>query len=86
MIIYFRLICGCICCCCTIGLSLCPVIYLNKRSKNAVRKVLDWENARLYHKLGLHWHLTKQKCLNNSVQEYVIMIEICPPLLLSYPD
>jgi hypothetical protein len=84
--LFFRLLCGCICCCCTIGLSLCPVLCLNKRSKNAVSKVLDWENARLYHKLGLHWSLTKQKCPNNAVQEYVLMIEFRPPLSLSHPD
>jgi hypothetical protein len=83
---YLRLLCGCICCCCTIGLSLCPVLCLNKRSKNAVSKVLEWENARLYHKLGLHWRLTKQKCPNNAVQEYVLMIEFRPPLSLSHPD
>jgi hypothetical protein len=51
-----------------------------------VSKVLDWENARLYHKLGLHWCLTKQKCPNNAVQEYVLMIEFRPPLSLSHPD
>jgi len=80
------LLCGCICCCCTMGLSLCPVLCLNKRSKNAVNKVLEWENLRLYHKLGLHWSLTKRKCPNNAVQEYVLMIEFCPPLSLSHPD
>ena len=81
-----RLLCGCICCCCTIGFSLCPVLCLNKRSKNAVSKVLDWENARLYHKLGLHWRLTKQKCPNTAVQEYVLLIEFRPPLSLAHPD
>ncbi|CAF2612828.1 unnamed protein product [Rotaria sp. Silwood2] len=80
------LLCGCICCCCTVGLSFCPVLYLNKRSKNAVDKVLDWENIRLYHKIGLHWHLTKQKCSNSAVQEYVLMIEFRAPLSLSDPD
>ncbi|CAF1310022.1 unnamed protein product [Rotaria magnacalcarata] len=77
---------GCICCCCTFGLSLCPVLCLNKRSKNAVNKVLDWENARLYHKIGLHWHLTKQRCSNSTIQEYALMIEFRPPLSLSHPD
>ncbi|CAF1493515.1 unnamed protein product [Adineta steineri] len=80
------LLCGCICCCCTMGLSLCPVIFLNKRSKQAVSKVLDNENTRVYHKLGLHWHLIKQKCQANSVQEYVLMIEFRPTLSLSHPD
>ncbi|CAF3151046.1 unnamed protein product [Rotaria sp. Silwood2] len=49
-------------------------------------KVLDWENIRLYHKIGLHWHLTKQKCSNSAVQEYVLMIEFRAPLSLSDPD
>ena len=81
-----RLLCGCICCCCTIGLSLCPVICLNKRAKNAIEKILESENARIYHKLGLHWHLTRQKRSNNAVQEYVLMIEFRPPLSLAHPD
>ncbi|UJR21996.1 hypothetical protein I4U23_025064 [Adineta vaga] len=81
------LIFGCICCCCTIGLSLCPVVWLNRRSKNAVNRVLQSENARLYHRLGLHWKLTQQKYSNNNtVQEYVLTIEFCPVLSLSHPD
>ena len=85
-VVSFRLLFGCICCCCTFGLSLCPVICLNKRSKNAVGKILDSENDRLYHRLGLHWHLARQKCSNNAVQEYVLMIEFRPLLSLGHPD
>ncbi|CAF0972113.1 unnamed protein product [Didymodactylos carnosus] len=80
------LLCGCICCCCTIGLSMCPVFCLNKRSKHAVNKILEWENQRLYHILGLHWKLDKQKCQNNAVQEYVLMIEFRPKSTLIRPD
>jgi hypothetical protein len=80
------LLLGCICCCCTCGLSLCPVVCLNKRSKYAVSKILDAENLRLYHKIGLNWCLTKQKCSNNAVQEYVLVIEFRPPLSLTHPD
>jgi hypothetical protein len=29
------LICGCLCCCCTLGISLGPVLYLNKRVSHA---------------------------------------------------
>ncbi|KAG8553803.1 hypothetical protein GDO81_003553 [Engystomops pustulosus] len=45
------LLCGCICCCCTLGLSLWPVICLNKRTRRSIHKLLDWENNRLYHKV-----------------------------------
>lgn len=81
-----RLLFGCICCCCTIGLSLCPVIYLNKRSKDSIKQILAQENARLYHKIGLHWQLTRQKCRNSMVEEYVLMIEFYAPLSLIHPD
>ena len=84
--INFRLLCGCICCCCTIGLSFCPVLYLNHRSQNAIKQILDVENSRLYHKIGYHWHLARQKCPNNAVQEYVLMIDLRPTLSLSLPD
>ncbi|XP_053436476.1 cysteine-rich hydrophobic domain-containing protein 1 isoform X2 [Nycticebus coucang] len=32
------LLCGCLCCCCTLGCSLWPVICLNKRGEITVRK------------------------------------------------
>ncbi|XP_075262285.1 cysteine-rich hydrophobic domain-containing protein 2-like isoform X2 [Convolutriloba macropyga] len=45
------LLCGCVCCCCTLGCSLWPVICLNKRTRNTITKVLDKENQRLYRKV-----------------------------------
>ena len=36
-----------------------------------MNKLLEWENSRLYHKLGLHWRLTKQRCDSSSMMEYV---------------
>ncbi|XP_077589587.1 cysteine-rich hydrophobic domain-containing protein 1 isoform X2 [Stigmatopora nigra] len=47
------LLCGCLCCCCTAGFSLWPVVCLNKRTRRSIHKLLDWENNRLYHKVIL---------------------------------
>ncbi|XP_072285497.1 cysteine-rich hydrophobic domain-containing protein 2-like isoform X1 [Pyxicephalus adspersus] len=70
------LLCGCICCCCTLGFSLWPVICLNKRTSRSIHKLLDWENNRLYHKLGLHWKLSRRKCESNNMMEYVSIMLI----------
>ncbi|XP_072482787.1 cysteine-rich hydrophobic domain-containing protein 1 isoform X2 [Notamacropus eugenii] len=64
------LLCGCLCCCCTLGCSLWPVVCLNKRTRRSIQKLLEWENNRLYHKLGLHWKLSKRKCESNNMVEY----------------
>ncbi|KAI2668684.1 Cysteine-rich hydrophobic domain-containing protein 2 [Labeo rohita] len=61
------LLCGCLCCCCTLGFSLWPVICLSKRTRRSIEKLLEWENSRLYHKLCLHWRLSKRKCHPNRV-------------------
>ncbi|XP_043830274.1 cysteine-rich hydrophobic domain-containing protein 1 isoform X2 [Dromiciops gliroides] len=65
------LLCGCLCCCCTLGCSLWPVVCLNKRTRRSIQKLLEWENNRLYHKLGLHWKLSKRKCESSNMVEYV---------------
>ncbi|CAI5680156.1 unnamed protein product [Oreochromis niloticus] len=65
------LLCGCLCCCCTLGFSLWPVICLSKRTRRSIEKLLEWENSRLYHKLCLHWRLSKRKCETNNMMEYV---------------
>uniref|UniRef100_G3PYB1 Cysteine-rich hydrophobic domain 1 n=1 Tax=Gasterosteus aculeatus aculeatus TaxID=481459 RepID=G3PYB1_GASAC len=65
------LLCGCLCCCCTVGCSLWPVICLNKRTRRSIHKLLEWENNRLYHKLGLHWKLSKRKCESSNMMEYL---------------
>ncbi|KAM9600173.1 cysteine-rich hydrophobic domain-containing protein 1 isoform 3-T3 [Morphnus guianensis] len=64
------LLCGCLCCCCTLGCSLWPVVCLNKRTRRSIQKLLEWENNRLYHKLGLHWKLSKRKCETSNMMEY----------------
>jgi len=80
------LMCGCICCCCTMGLSMWPVVYLNKRTRNLLEKILDAENCNFYHKLGLHWKLQKQMVNSSNMMEYVLLIEFRPKLALLKPD
>ncbi|XP_075394707.1 cysteine-rich hydrophobic domain-containing protein 1 [Tenrec ecaudatus] len=80
------LLCGCLCCCCTLGCSLWPVICLNKRTRRSIQKLLEWENNRLYHKLALHWKLTKRKCETSNMMEYVILIEFVPKYPIFRPD
>lgn len=80
------LVFGSIFCCCTMGISLLPVIFMNKKAKLSINKLLDIENQRLYLKLGLKWKLTKMKCNSNSLNEYVLLIEILPTIMLYQPD
>lgn len=80
------LFCGCLCCCCTLGCSLWPVVCLSKRTRNCIEKLLDWENSHLYHKLGLRWRLSKQRCDTSSMLEYVLLIEFIPKLMIHKPD
>uniref|UniRef100_G1KK63 Cysteine rich hydrophobic domain 2 n=1 Tax=Anolis carolinensis TaxID=28377 RepID=G1KK63_ANOCA len=47
-------------------------------TRRSIEKLLEWENNRLYHKLCLHWRLSKRKCESNNMMEYVILIEFLP--------
>ncbi|KAK7831794.1 hypothetical protein U0070_016424 [Myodes glareolus] len=40
-------------------------------TRRSIEKLLEWENNRLYHKLCLHWRLSKRKCETNNMMEYV---------------
>ncbi|XP_067948865.1 cysteine-rich hydrophobic domain-containing protein 2-like [Watersipora subatra] len=80
------LICGCLCCCCTLGCSLMPALCLNKRTKLSLDKMIDWENNHLYYKLGMRWKLSKRKCPTNSMVEYVLVIEFLPKVPINRPD
>ncbi|CAL1546242.1 unnamed protein product [Lymnaea stagnalis] len=80
------LFCGCICCCCTLGCSLWPVVCLSKRTRHSLEKVLDWENSHLYQKLGLYWRLNKQRCDSSSMMEYVLVLEFIPKVPIFRPD
>uniref|UniRef100_A0A8I6A1Z0 Cysteine-rich hydrophobic domain 2 n=1 Tax=Rattus norvegicus TaxID=10116 RepID=A0A8I6A1Z0_RAT len=71
------LLCGCLCCCCTLGCSMWPVICLSKRTRRSIEKLLEWENNRLYHKLCLHWRLSKRKCETNNMMEYCLWSPGC---------
>ncbi|KAI1238303.1 hypothetical protein IHE44_0013024 [Lamprotornis superbus] len=39
-------------------------------TRRSIEKLLEWENNRLYHKLCLHWRLSKRKCETNNMMEY----------------
>ncbi|XP_063706125.1 cysteine-rich hydrophobic domain-containing protein 2 [Culicoides brevitarsis] len=80
------LFCGCVCCCCTLGCSLWPVICLSKKTQSTLDKLLEWENSHLYRKLGLNWRLTKKQCDSSSMMEYVISIEFLPKTPIYRPD
>ncbi|CAG0925254.1 unnamed protein product [Notodromas monacha] len=81
------LFCGCLCCCCTLGCSLWPVICLSKRTKSLLEKAIEWENTNLYRKLGLRMKLDKQRCPSNgNLMEYVILIQFVPKLSIHRPD
>lgn len=80
------LVFGSVFCCCTLGCSLFPVIFINKKARLSINKFLSIENQRLYLKLGLKWKLAKIKCNSNSLMEYVLLIEFLPTVLLYHPD
>ncbi|XP_044943267.1 cysteine-rich hydrophobic domain-containing protein 1 isoform X4 [Mustela putorius furo] len=46
---------------------------LTGKTRRSIQKLLEWENNRLYHKLALHWKLTKRKCETSNMMEYVSM-------------
>ncbi|XP_042335504.1 cysteine-rich hydrophobic domain-containing protein 1 isoform X2 [Sceloporus undulatus] len=50
------LLCGCLCCCCTLGCSLWPAVCLTKKTRRSIQKLLEWENNRLYHKVFITRH------------------------------
>eukprot|EP00118_Oscarella_pearsei_P009136 m.50891 g.50891 ORF g.50891 m.50891 type:complete len:165 (+) comp34103_c0_seq2:228-722(+) len=79
-------LCGCLCCCCTAGCSMIPVVYLNKRTRARVDKALSWENSRLYHKLGLRWKLSKEQSVDSNLKEYVLLLEFLPKEDIYRPD
>jgi len=80
------LFCGCLCCCCTLGCSMWPVICLSKRTRHQIEKLLDWENSHLYTKLGLRWRLARRRCDSTLMMEYVLLIEFIPKQQIYKPD
>lgn len=56
------------------------------QTQHTINKLLDWENQHLYNKLGLRWRLNKQQCDNNSMLEYVLLIEFLPKIAIYRPD
>lgn len=82
----FWFFCGCISFCCTLGCSMCPVIYFSKRTLRSLRKTLKSENNRLYNNLGMHWSLHKQHFGPFNLVEYVIVINFLPKPEIYVPD
>ncbi|KAL3282957.1 hypothetical protein HHI36_006115 [Cryptolaemus montrouzieri] len=79
-------LCGCVFVCCTCGVSLWPSIHMSKHTKLELERLLKWENARLYNKLGLKWSLSKQFNGSPPMVEYVILIEIAKRPKIFWPD
>ncbi|KAI6647213.1 Cysteine-rich hydrophobic domain-containing protein 2-like [Oopsacas minuta] len=80
------LLCGCFCCCCTLGISMGPAIILSRNTRNKVQKELSYENVRLYHKIGLHWKLEKESLDDSHLRHYVLVLEFLPKEPILYPD
>ncbi|VDQ14427.1 unnamed protein product [Trichobilharzia regenti] len=65
-------VCGLLCCCCTAGCSLWPVIHLSRRTRRDLQKILEAENIRLYCNIGLRLSLVKQRSSETTtLMEYV---------------
>ncbi|VDM36021.1 unnamed protein product [Hydatigera taeniaeformis] len=79
------LLCGFICCFCTLGCSMWPAICVNRKVKRNIEKTLELENARLYCQLGLNWSLAKQRSSEPVVlMEYVSNVLVFFESLDSY--
>ncbi|KAJ3660686.1 hypothetical protein Zmor_005124 [Zophobas morio] len=82
----FWFLCGCITFCCTLGCSMCPVIYFSKRTLRSLHKTLKSENNRLYNKLGMHWSLHKLHFGPFNLVEYILVINFLPRPEIYIPD
>jgi hypothetical protein len=47
------------------------ILFIIFQTRHQLEKLLDWENSHLYHKLGLHWKLARQRCDSTLMMEYV---------------
>ncbi|KAF7247984.1 hypothetical protein EG68_11045 [Paragonimus skrjabini miyazakii] len=81
------LFCGLLCCCCTAGCSLWPVIHLSRRTRRDLQKTLEAENQRLYSNIGLRLSLAKQQSSESTaLMEYILRIEQIPKACIFTPD
>ncbi|GAA48150.1 cysteine-rich hydrophobic domain 2 protein [Clonorchis sinensis] len=81
------LFCGLLCCCCTAGCSLWPVIHMSRRTRRDLQKTLDAENHRLYTNIGLRLSLAKQQSSESTaLMEYVLRIDQLPKVSIYAPD
>jgi hypothetical protein len=56
------------------------------QTKIRLEKALCWENSRLYHRLGMHWRLSKEQCADVNMKEYVLFVEFLPKEDIYRPD
>lgn len=63
-----------------------PSVCITRKTKHMLEKVVEWENNRLYHKLGLNWRLVKERCEASSMVEYVLVLEYLPKISIYQPD
>ena len=80
------LILACICCFCTLSASLWPVACVAKRTRTQLEKLLDWENNRLYYRLGYRWRLISFRPDSTLLREYAVILEHLPRLYLHIPE
>lgn len=66
------------------GLSLFPAMCASRKAKQALREVAEFENDRLYHKLGLNWRLARNR--QETLVEYILVVEFLPRLYLNKPE
>ncbi|ELK08261.1 Cysteine-rich hydrophobic domain 1 protein [Pteropus alecto] len=64
------LLCGCLCCCCTLGCSLWPVICLNKRGQGGAAAVqsLTASELDIWERIVLAMQRLRASALSNSVE------------------
>jgi len=77
---------GCLCCCCTLGCSFWPVICMSRKTRLSIEKLLEWENSKIYNRLGLKWHLRQMHLDSSSMLEYALVIEFLPKQSIYRPD
>lgn len=80
------LFCGCLCFCCTLGLSACPSVALNSHVKKQIRNILEKENKRIYNQMGLNWSFVKQNSGAMPMVEYVLQIDFITKPKMCIPD
>jgi hypothetical protein len=75
------LFCGCLCCCCTLGCSMWPVICLSKRVRNATWRFSTLFDA-LWRYLTLFYAIRRYSIVLDALTHFKSRILYVPSLLL----